>query len=108
MKPYFPDLTELVYGPMRRARLSSALAFALAYLDDFTPRPLGRKFIDKQIGASNEQPGLWLRQQLLTCSDDTYYFEVGNRKAGQTKQYILNRDGAELIKSLLGLSLIHI
>ena len=66
------------------------------------PRPLGTRFIDKHFGQAQHKLSAWLRKQLLTCTNENY-----NMDKGKTKEYILNAEGCELVKEILGCNFVY-
>lgn len=82
-----------------RRRMKSALGMTLGCLTDTKPRPLGTRFIDKHFGQAQHQFSIWLRNQLLICTDNNY-----NKDTGKVKEYIYNTEGVNRIKEILDCS----
>ena len=80
------------------AKVKTAYSFARACLSSTNAKPWSSVYIDKVVGRTNQPLGRWLREHLLTCVDETYSF---NNPDAHCKEYILNKDGAQRVRTLL-------
>lgn len=77
-------------------RANSALGMTLGCLTPDKPRALGKRFIDKHFGQSQNNISKWLREVLLICVSDSY-----NMETGQAKTYVYNPEGVKYISKCL-------
>ena len=85
-KPNFKD-------PRNRKRIANAIGFVSAHLGE-RPRELPTRLITQEVGQKNL--GLYLRQLLITCTDNHYSMD-----SGVCKKYTLNYEGVAKATSSL-------
>lgn len=88
---YTPNFND----PRVNQRIKKAYGFARAVLTE-KPHSWSTRYIDKYFGCNNRDLGKWLRSQLLICTNNRY-----NKDAGITKEYKLNIQGANYIRSVM-------
>jgi len=76
-------------------RIRHAYGFARAVINE-RPHAWSTRYIDKYFGQQQTQLSNWLRSQLLICTNHRY-----SKDTGQTKEYRLNVQGADYIRSIL-------
>jgi len=91
---YEPNWTD----PRVITRTQQAMNFVKKYLSATTPKWLSTRWIDhkEHFGMSNNKLSKFLRNKLLTCTDDSY-----NKFTGKTKHYCLNKAGFDELNELL-------
>jgi hypothetical protein len=89
---YHPNIND----PRTRNRIKQALGFARGVLSDTKPHGWSTRYIDQFFGNQSRPLGKWLRSQLLITTNDHW-----SKDLGLCKQYILNREGWERVRSLL-------
>jgi len=81
------------------ARITKALGWAQSTLSSCKEKPVPQSVITKYLGQQQDNLARWLKKRLLTVSDNHY-----NMETGQCKKYVLNGDGCDEIKQLLGIT----
>lgn len=92
---YTPNLSD----KRVQARIRKALGWAQATLHSYNENPVSQTTITKHLGHQSHYLGRWLRKRLLIVSDPTY-----NMETGQCKKYVLNGDGCDELREILGIS----
>ena len=77
-------------------RIRKALSFARGVFSDSKPREWSSRHLDKYLGRSNDPLGQYVRQHIVTCTDDRYLF--GTSERGICKKYILNSNGYQWLR----------
>jgi len=80
-------------------RIKRAYGFAKGVLSE-NPHRWSTRYIDKYFGHQGNDLGKWLRQQLLTCTNEAF-----NKNTGLTKEYKLNKAGVDYLHSVLNNSI---
>lgn len=89
---YTPNFND----PRVLKKLRTAYGFARGCLSPTKPREWSQSALDKNLGRTNTELGAWTRMQLLVCTDNWYSMDQG-----KAKEYVLNQQGADFIKSVL-------
>ena len=84
------------------ARCKKALGFVCGVMSKTRGHPWSTRYIDKYLGISSNPLSKYLREKLLTVTDDYYRFNFGDR--GICKKYILNSDGVDFLREKLTLT----
>lgn len=81
-------------------RIRKAYTYALAHFNHTAESMHSMQAITKRFGRAETDISKWLMKTLLTCTDYHY-----SEAAGISKKYILNKEGVELVQSLLNLTI---
>ena len=100
---YQPNFNEV----RTRKRCLKAIGFLCGVMSKTKPREWSTRYIDKYLGVSSNPLSKYLRDQLLTCTDDSYRFGVPGQR-GINKKYILNQEGIDNLRDLLEITTIQI
>jgi hypothetical protein len=77
-------------------RIKHAYGYARGVFHETEATPRSQAAIDKRFGKHSHELSKWLRHTLLICVDHHY-----SQAAGISKKYVLNKEGAEHIRSVL-------
>lgn len=77
-------------------RLRHALGFTRAILSETKPHAWSTRFIDEYLGQQQTELSKYLRKHLLVCTREHYKSD-----SGVCKEYILNKNGWDYLKSQL-------
>lgn len=91
---YQPNIKD----PRVIASLRKAYTYAIAHFDYEKESMHSMQAISKRFGQAQKDKSKWLMKTLLICTDHHY-----SEAAGISKKYILNKEGVELIQSMLGI-----
>jgi hypothetical protein len=81
-----------------QTRIRKAIGFTQALLSEDKPRPMSSRFIDKHFGISSNKLSRYLRDQLLTCVDESY-----SKDNGKCKSYVMNMSGIIFLSGRINL-----
>jgi hypothetical protein len=73
-----------------------------------TGRSWSTRYIDRYLGSANHALSKYLRENLLTCTDDIYRFNQPNKERNLCKKYILNQEGLDNLRNLLEINNIQL
>jgi len=82
--------------PRIQLRARRALGFALGVLSETSPRQWSTRYLDTYFGQQQNQLSQWLRKELVIVTDEHW-----NKDTGVCKSYVLNRQGADNLATLL-------
>lgn len=88
---YTPNISD----PRVQARVKHALGFVRGCFSETKPRAWSTVYISKFLGQQQHDLGKWLRQHLLTITDNSF-----SHTTKKCKQYTLNITGYNYVKSL--------
>jgi len=91
MKQYTPNFDD----PRVSARCKTALGFVIGVLSETKSHQWSTRYIDKHLGQQQTKLGKYLRESLLICDSDKYYFNGDQHKC---KEYRRNAEGIEHLK----------
>jgi ribose 5-phosphate isomerase RpiB len=80
-------------------RIIHAIGFSLGVMSTTKPHPWSTRYIDKYFGNQSHDLSKFLREQLLICTSDRY-----NKDTGQCKEYLLNQQGIDYLRSKINLN----
>ena len=89
---YHPNFKD----PRTQKRVKHALGFVRGCFSEDKPHSWSTRYIDKYLGQQNNSLSNWLRRHLLITTNNNY-----NSYTGVCKEYKLNKEGYNYIKSLL-------
>ncbi len=96
---YQPNFTD----PRVRSRAIKSMGFACGVMSETKPHPWSTRYIDKYFGVSSNPLSRYLRETLLTCTDESFKFNIPG-EVGVCKKYILNKEGMRFLKENLKIS----
>lgn len=91
MKQYTPNFDD----PRVSARCKTALGFVIGVLSETKQHQWSTRYIDKHLGQQQTKLGKYLRESLLICESDKYYFKGDQHKC---KEYRRNVEGIDHLK----------
>jgi len=90
MKQYTPNFDD----PRVSARCKTALGFVIGVLSETKSHQWSTRYIDKHLGQQQTKLGKYLRESLLICDSDKYYYGIEHK----CKEYRSNAEGIEHLK----------
>lgn len=92
-RQYIPNFND----PRIQKRVTKALGWAAGCVRS-EPREMAKNWIDAHLGQQQNELGRWLRDKLLVCRDNTYFFGDDGSKC---KEYSLNQAGWNEVSGML-------
>lgn len=89
---YIPNFSD----PRVQRRIKRAMGFAIACFSDTKERTWSTRYIDKYFGISSNPLSKYLRETLLTCTDQHY-----SSLSHVSKKYRLNTNGVKNLQTML-------
>lgn len=87
--------------PRVQRRIKQAIGFACGTMSDTKPQQWSTRYIDKWFGVQSNPLSKYLREQLLTVTDENYFWGPSGHKC---KEYVLNERGVDNLSERVGLT----